>query len=81
MSARTSESPTSSSQIDHSRILIGRVCAHLHARVTDTVGTDVAKGEEGELVIHGDNVMLGYWNLRERSAQAYFVDEAGARWY
>jgi acyl-coenzyme A synthetase/AMP-(fatty) acid ligase len=60
---------------------IGRVCEHLQARVTDSDGTDVAEGEEGELVIHGDNVMLGYWNLPERSDQAFLLDEAGERWY
>ena len=75
---------------------IGRVCEHLRARVTDIGGTDVgdlrvdgtamdgtdvARGEEGELVIEGDNVMLGYWNLPERSANAFYVDGTGARWY
>ena len=44
-------------------------------------GTDVAEGDEGELVIQGDNVMLGYWNLPERSANAFYVDDTGARWY
>lgn len=44
-------------------------------------GTDVAAGEEGELVIEGDNVMLGYWDLPERSANAFYVDGTGARWY
>ena len=44
-------------------------------------GTDVAEGDEGELVIEGDNVMLGYWNLPERSANAFYVDGTGARWY
>ncbi|MEO6445875.1 MAG: AMP-binding protein, partial [Gemmatimonadaceae bacterium] len=47
---------------------IGRVCEHLEARVTDLDGHDVPVGEEGELVIRGDNVMQGYWNLPERSA-------------
>lgn len=60
---------------------IGAVCEHLQARVVDAAGADVAAGNEGELVIHGDNVMQGYWNLPERTAQAFLVDAAGRRWY
>jgi len=60
---------------------IGIVCEHLHARVVDPEGVDVSSGEEGELVIHGDNVMQGYWNLSERTAQAFLVDGEGRRWY
>ncbi len=39
------------------------------------------RGAEGELVVCGDNVMAGYWNLPERSAQGFLVDAIGARWY
>lgn len=60
---------------------IGRVCEHLRARVVDGEGRDVSRGEEGELVIAGDNVMQGYWNLPERTAQALLVDATGTRWY
>ncbi|MEO6444493.1 MAG: D-alanine--poly(phosphoribitol) ligase, partial [Gemmatimonadaceae bacterium] len=57
---------------------------HLEARVTDLDGHDVPVGEEGELVIRGDNVMQGYWNLPERSAAAFLVgnaSRAGDAWY
>lgn len=62
---------------------IGRVCEQLRARVVDECGRDVAPGEEGELVISGENVMQGYWNLAERTAQGFFGDGAdgGERWY
>jgi len=60
---------------------IGRVCEQLRARVVDADGGDVAHGEEGELVICGDNVMQGYWNLSERTAEAFLLDSAGERWY
>lgn len=62
---------------------IGRVCEQLRARVVDECGRDVAPGEEGELVISGDNVMQGYWNLAERTAQGFFGDDmgGGGRWY
>jgi amino acid adenylation domain-containing protein len=58
---------------------IGRVCEHLAARVVDGEGHDVARGEEGELVIAGPAVLAGYWQLPERTQQA-FLPGAG-RWY
>lgn len=60
---------------------IGRVCEHLRARVVDLDHLDAPRGTEGELLIAGDNVMQGYWNLPERSADAFVTDAEGARWY
>jgi amino acid adenylation domain-containing protein len=59
---------------------IGRVCAHLRGLVVDEAGVPVAPGAEGELVIAGDNVMSGYWNLPEQTAKA-FLERGGERWY
>ena len=60
---------------------IGRVCEQLRARVVEPDGRDVTPGGEGELVIRGDNVMLGYWNLPDRTDQAFLVDVDGEQWY
>jgi len=60
---------------------IGKVCAHLRARVVDEAGRDVPRGQEGELCIAGDNVMKGYWNLPEQSARAFLAEASGERWY
>jgi amino acid adenylation domain-containing protein len=60
---------------------IGKVCENLRGRVIDEQGRDVPAGTEGELVISGPNVMQGYWNLPERTAKAFLVDESGGRWY
>jgi acyl-coenzyme A synthetase/AMP-(fatty) acid ligase len=59
---------------------IGRACSNVRARVIDEAGRDVPHGEEGELVISGPPVMQGYWNLPDRTASAFHVDEIG-RWY
>jgi fatty-acyl-CoA synthase len=40
--------------------------------------TDVAAGERGEIVVAGPNVMRGYWNQPEETAQV-IVDEAWLR--
>ncbi len=59
---------------------IGSACSHVSARVIDDSGRDVPAGQEGELVISGAPVMRGYWNLPERTATAFHVDDTG-RWY
>jgi amino acid adenylation domain-containing protein len=61
---------------------IGKVCSHLRGRVVDEAGRDVALGQEGELCISGAGVMQGYWNLPDRTANAFLADQAGGeRWY
>ena len=60
---------------------IGYACSGDRARVADGDGTPVAPGTEGELLITGGSVMVGYWNLPERNAQAFMVDADGTRWY
>jgi amino acid adenylation domain-containing protein len=60
---------------------IGRSCPHVRCRVVEADGTTVAPGTEGELVVTGDGVMQGYWNLPQQNARAFLVDAMGARWY
>ncbi len=60
---------------------IGKVCSHFQALVVDEQGQEVRVGQEGELCINGAGVMQGYWNLPERSANAFLIDSAGQRWY
>jgi amino acid adenylation domain-containing protein len=60
---------------------IGKVCSHLRGRVVDREGRDVLQGEEGELVIAGPSVMIGYWNRPEQTARAFLHDADGMRWY
>lgn len=61
---------------------IGIVCENLEAKVVDPVGDTVKRGEEGELVIAGPNVMQGYWAMPEQSAKGFLpVGADGKRWY
>lgn len=59
---------------------IGAKCSGDELRVVNSDGQDVLPGEEGELVVTGGSVMLGYWNLPERDAEA-FLSSSGRRWY
>ena len=49
---------------------IGPLIPGVRARFIDAEGNDVPQGEAGELIIQGDNVMLGYWNLPEATKTA-----------
>ena len=60
---------------------IGRVCSDDHALVVEASGETVEQGAEGELLIAGGSVMLGYWDLKEQNEKAFYIDERGRSWY
>jgi acyl-coenzyme A synthetase/AMP-(fatty) acid ligase len=69
---------------DHTKPFpIGEDCTHYRnmIRVVDEQGRDVGVGQEGELIAAGPGVMQGYWNLPERTSNAFLVDSSGQRWY
>jgi long-chain acyl-CoA synthetase len=47
----------------------GHVVAGIDLAILDDDGREVPAGEVGEVCIRGDNVMLGYWNLPEITAE------------
>jgi amino acid adenylation domain-containing protein len=62
---------------------IGMPCSHYNdmIKVVDEQGQQVEMGQMGELIAAGPGVMQGYWNLPERTANAYLIDSSGQRWY
>ena len=48
----------------------GRAAPHVEVRVVDDHDNEVRRGEVGEIVVRGDNVMLGYWNRPDDTAAA-----------
>jgi len=48
----------------------GRAALGVEVRVVDANDRPVAPREIGEIVVRGDNVMLGYWNRPEETAKA-----------
>ena len=55
---------------------VGRILPHLEAKVVDTQGRIVARGEPGELCTRGYSVMLGYWGDPVKTSEV--ID--AARW-
>lgn len=48
----------------------GRAGLCVELQVVDSDGQPVPAGETGEIVVRGPNVMLGYWNKPEQTAEA-----------
>ena len=46
----------------------GKAAAHCRLRIADERGADVSRGTTGEILVHGDNVMTGYWNAPQATA-------------
>ncbi len=49
---------------------IGTPIAGVEMKVVDEDGNEVPQGEVGEIVIRGHNVMKGYWNRADATAEA-----------
>lgn len=49
---------------------VGRIHPHIEAKVVDSGGTTLARGERGELLVRGYAVMKGYWDDDARTREA-----------
>lgn len=54
---------------------VGRIQPHMEAKVIDSEGRTLGRGEAGELCTRGYAVMLGYWDDPVRTAEA--IDSEG----
>jgi acyl-CoA synthetase (AMP-forming)/AMP-acid ligase II len=48
----------------------GRPAPHVEVRICDPEGTELARGEVGEICVRGANVMTGYWERPQETAAA-----------
>ncbi len=58
-------------QLDRRPDSVGIPIPNEEVFVVDENGNEVPPGQVGELVIRGSNVMQGYWNAREETAERY----------
>jgi long-chain acyl-CoA synthetase len=47
----------------------GRLVKYMELKICDTDGHELPQGEKGEIVVKGDNVMIGYWNNPKATAE------------
>ncbi len=53
---------------------VGRPDPHFEVRIARPDGAPVAPGEEGEIQVRGEHIMLGYWRRPEATAAAIDAD-------
>ena len=56
---------------DDGLLSCGRPCPGIDVQIMDESGNQVAAGKPGELVARGANIMRGYWNNPEETANAF----------
>jgi long-chain acyl-CoA synthetase len=49
---------------------VGRGGLGVNVKIVDPQGQEVPRGEVGEVIVRGPNIMQGYWNKPEETAQA-----------
>jgi fatty-acyl-CoA synthase len=54
---------------------VGRIQPHLEAKIVDSEGRIVPRGQSGELCTRGYSVMLGYWDDEEKTDEV--IEAAG----
>jgi len=59
----------------------GRILPRTEVRVVLEDGSDAAPEGEGELWVAGPQVMSGYWNKPEATAEVLVTDKNGKRWF
>jgi amino acid adenylation domain-containing protein len=74
------ELPSPQEMADDEGVPIGYAASGDTLRVVGPDDKKVAVGDEGELLISGGSVMVGYWADPERTAQS-FTEIDGQRWY
>jgi long-chain acyl-CoA synthetase len=57
------------SEVDRRPGSVGKAMPNCELYLVDEAGRRVPPGEAGELVVRGSNVMLGYWELPEETAE------------
>jgi long-chain acyl-CoA synthetase len=67
---------------DHKPGSVGKVIPHVRIKTVDDEGRELAATVDGgELYIHGPNVMKGYYNKPELSAEVLVKDAEGTVWF
>lgn len=59
---------------------VGRVLEHASAKIVDSKGRIVPRGERGEVCFSGYLLQKGYYKDRKQTAEVMKLDESGVLW-
>lgn len=67
----TEAAPVISSNVPHDTKFgsSGKPAKYMEVKIVDDDGKELPTGEKGEIIVKGDNVMLGYWNNPTTTAE------------
>jgi len=60
---------------------VGGTLGNSRLRIVDDQMRDVPRGQPGEILASSPGISPGYWNLPEETAESFFVDDQGRRWF
>lgn len=60
---------------------VGQPVPGCDAAIVDEQGNELATGETGELIVHSNGIMLGYWRRPQTSGESFVIDREGERWF
>jgi acyl-CoA synthetase (AMP-forming)/AMP-acid ligase II len=60
---------------------VGHPVPGCDAAVVDDNGNELEAGEIGELIVHSNGIMSGYWNLPQQTAASFIPDRDGCPWF
>lgn len=60
---------------------VGQPVPGCDAAIVDEQGNELPSGETGELIVHSNGIMLGYWSDPKRSGEGFMIDREGERWF
>ncbi|PRQ03101.1 class I adenylate-forming enzyme family protein [Enhygromyxa salina] len=60
---------------------VGQPVPGCDAAVIDDAGDELPPGEPGELIVHSNGLMDGYWNLPQQTAATRVIDRDGRFWF
>ncbi|MFV8753476.1 class I adenylate-forming enzyme family protein [Nannocystaceae bacterium ST9] len=60
---------------------VGQPVPGCDAAIVDDEGHELASGETGELIVHSNGIMRGYWHDPRSSGLSFVIDREGERWF
>ncbi len=60
---------------------VGQPVPGCDAAVVDEQGNELEPGQIGELIVHSNGIMSGYWNLPQQTAASFMPDRDGRPWF